>query len=104
MTSRVRGLQRMDIQQISAVTNVGAQVRVLSFARVRELVGTAESMTHITDGQTVGDLWRALTLIVPGLADFNDSIRFACNGNIVPAQTPLKDGDEVALLPPVSGG
>lgn len=61
-------------------------------------------MTDIQDGTTIGDLWQSLTAKLPGLADFDNSIRFACNGNIVPPETPLRGGDEVALLPPVSGG
>lgn len=79
-------------------------VRVLAFARVREILGTNESIHSLATAATIADLWERLETSAPALCSFRTSIRFARNGNIVPAQTALCDGDEVALLPPVSGG
>lgn len=80
------------------------RVRVLAFARVRELLGAAELDLDISDGSTADDAWNALTLRASGLAEYRTSTRLACNGRIVAAQQPLKEGDELALLPPAGGG
>ena len=80
------------------------QVRVLAFARVREIVGTSESERILSAPCTLEGLWAQLIDEMPALAAFTKSIRFARNGQVVDADTPLRDGDEIALLPPVSGG
>jgi molybdopterin converting factor small subunit len=77
-------------------------VRVLAFARVRELLGYAEREIELTPGATLEDLWR--TIGTPELAALRDSTRFARNGALADAGTALAEGDEVALLPPVGGG
>ena len=92
----------MDTRPISAVTEV--RVRVLAFARVREILGSSEAERILSGPCTLAGLWEGLVSEVPALAAFSRAIRFARNGQIVDADTPLCDGDEVALLPPVSGG
>lgn len=92
----------MDTQPTSADTNV--KVRVLAFARVREIVGSSESERILGGPCTLAGLWAQLVEEMPALAAFSKSIRFARNGQVVEADTLLGDGDEVALLPPVSGG
>jgi len=77
---------------------------VLAFARVREIAGTSEHERAVGPAATVRELWADLVNEMPGLADFSSSIRFARNGQIVDADSPLQEGDEIALLPPVSGG
>lgn len=79
-------------------------VRVLAFARVREIIGVSEVERPAQDGSSLESLWRTLVAEMPQLAAFDSSIRFACNGKIVDPSFLLRDGDEVALLPPVSGG
>ena len=102
MTSRARGCKKMVTQPISAVTKI--LVRVLAFARVREIAGHSEFERELDAGATIGSLWAALVDELPELAHFSKSIRFAHNGQIAGAASLLEDGDEVALLPPVSGG
>lgn len=77
-------------------------VRVLAFARLRELLGFAERDVELGSGATLEDLWR--TIGTPELAALRGSTRFARNGALADAATVLTEGDEVALLPPVGGG
>ena len=79
-------------------------VRVLFFAFLRErLHRTGEKIT-LKDDATVGDLWDVLCTTHAPLKDHYSSISFAVNQEYVPRDHPLHEGDEVALIPPVSGG
>jgi molybdopterin converting factor subunit 1 len=80
------------------------RINVLAFARVREILGSNETDMELPGASTVRDLWNILAERHGDLTRFESSIRFARNGTIVQPQTQLHDGDEVALLPPVSGG
>jgi molybdopterin converting factor small subunit len=79
-------------------------VRVLAFARLRELLGFGERVVGVADGTTVEALWTTLTAEAPQLAPLRSSTRFARNGALAAGTTALRDGDEIALLPPVGGG
>jgi len=74
-------------------------VTVKLFAGLRELAGTGERQLELDDGARVEDAWRALSLgeAPPGLL-------YAVNKAYAPADRRLADGDEVAFVPPVSGG
>lgn len=74
------------------------------FARLRELVGTGEMEWEVGGGSTVDDLWRDLAFRHEGLDAFGRSVTPAVNGELARRGTPLSEGDEVAFLPPVSGG
>lgn len=80
------------------------RVRVLAFARVREVLGSHELDLDLAEGSTIEDAWSALAQRASGLALYRDSTRLACNGRIAAADHALRDGDEVALLPPAGGG
>jgi molybdopterin converting factor small subunit len=79
-------------------------LRVLAFARLRELLGFGERAVEVPAGTTLEALWSQLSHDVPGLQGLRASTRFACNGVLAGGGTPVADGDEVALLPPVGGG
>ena len=79
-------------------------VRVLAFARVRELLGFGEQAVALPEGAGVERLWERLADDAPGLQALRGSTRIAVNGTLAPGTQPLRDGDEVALLPPVGGG
>lgn len=79
-------------------------IRVVAFARVRELVGFSEREFAATDVPTVGALRAALEAQTPQLATLRASTRVARNGDLVDDAARLAEGDEVALLPPVGGG
>ena len=80
------------------------RVRVRLFAIQRELAGTREVPLELGPGSTVEDAWGAVVSRFPGLGPGRPSVRFARNGDYADATTVLADGDEVAFIPPVSGG
>jgi molybdopterin synthase catalytic subunit len=79
-------------------------IRVRLFAIQRELAGTREVALELPDGATIADAWKALVARYPALAPGRDFLRFARNGAYADDTTTLEDGDEVAMIPPVSGG
>ena len=80
------------------------RIRVRLFAIQRELAGTREVGLDLPDRATVADAWEALVGLHPALAPGRDFVRFARNGTYADASTAIEDGDEVAMIPPVSGG
>ncbi|MBV8369626.1 MAG: MoaD/ThiS family protein [Candidatus Eremiobacteraeota bacterium] len=79
-------------------------VRVLAFARLRELLGFGERLVSVPDGASAGEVWAQLAAGSPELAGLRASTRFARNGELIEGATVLREGDELALLPPVGGG
>ena len=79
-------------------------VRVRLFAIQREVAGTREVAVDVAPDATVEDAWAALVALVPALAPGRSSVRFAVNGRYSEPTEILADGDEVACIPPVSGG
>jgi molybdopterin synthase catalytic subunit/molybdopterin synthase sulfur carrier subunit len=80
------------------------RVRVLAFARLRELLGFGERDVEVAPDTTVDGLWTHLVRDARLAAALRPSTRFACNGALVDGWAALRDGDEVALMPPVGGG
>jgi len=80
------------------------RIRVRLFAMQREAAGTRELRLEVPLGATVDDAWAAVVEVVPALAPGRSSLRFAVNGDYADPDRPLADGDEVACIPPVSGG
>ena len=68
------------------------------------MAGAADLARTIPDGSTAGDAWQALVAEFPALGDHTRSISVAVNEEYAKPATTLRDGDEVAFLPPVSGG
>lgn len=80
------------------------RVTVRLFARLRELVGDAELTREVPEGSTAQDAWNALARDYPAVAEYARSASCAVNESYARWTTMLNDGDEVAFLPPVSGG
>src|SRR5580704_2510248 len=80
------------------------RVRVLFFGRFKEIVGVAEDDAQISDGARVEDLFNQYGSRHPELAEFRDSAAAAVNQQFAEWGAALAAGDEVAFLPPVSGG
>jgi molybdopterin synthase catalytic subunit len=80
------------------------RIRVRLFAIQRELVGQRELPLELPDGAVIEDAWAALVERHPVLAPGRPSVRFARNAAYAPPTTALVDGDELAIIPPVSGG
>jgi molybdopterin synthase catalytic subunit len=75
------------------------QVSVRLFAALREQAGVRERRIELPNDATVGDVWSRL-----GLGDEPAGLLYALNREYVERAAPLRDGDELALIPPVSGG
>jgi molybdopterin synthase catalytic subunit len=80
------------------------RVRIRLFAIQRELAGTRDLALELADGSTVADAWDGLVARFPALEPGRSFVRFARNGAYAAADTELAEGDEVAMIPPVSGG
>jgi molybdopterin converting factor subunit 1 len=80
------------------------RVRIRLFALQRELAGTREVTLELPDGATVEAGWQALVALFPVLAPGRPSMRFARNAEYADVSEVLADGDELAFIPPVSGG
>ena len=80
------------------------QVTVKFFATYREVVGRRELKVELEDGATLRDLRGVIYASHPRLKGFEETMLLAVNQELADPGAPLRDGDEVALLPPVSGG
>jgi molybdopterin synthase catalytic subunit/molybdopterin converting factor small subunit len=80
------------------------KIRLLAFASAADALGCGEMEFELPDGSRVSDLRRRLDADHPRLAPLWSRLAVALDGRIVPAEAPLADGAEVALLPPVPGG
>lgn len=82
----------------------GVRVRIRLFAIQRELAGARELVVELPVGASIEDAWTALVERHPVLAPGRPSVRFARNGEYADPGARLGDGDELACIPPVSGG
>ncbi|HXG25267.1 MAG TPA: MoaD family protein [Candidatus Binatia bacterium] len=80
------------------------RIRVRLFAMQREIAGTREVELELPAGATIEDAWDLLVERFPRLTPGRQAVRFARNGAYADPSTSLADGDEVAMIPPVSGG
>jgi molybdopterin converting factor subunit 1 len=80
------------------------RVTVRLFARLRDIAGAAELSRDVAPGATIGSVWGQLVQEFPDLADYERSISAAVNADYARMDQTVRDGDEVAFLPPVSGG
>ena len=81
-----------------------ARITVKLFATLRERAGASELSRDFPDGATVAEIWRHLGEEFPGLKSHRDSVGFAVNREYVGDDYSPRAGDEVAFIPPVSGG
>jgi MoaE-MoaD fusion protein len=80
------------------------RVRVLFFGQLKDIVGLAEDDAELSDGSRVEDLFERYGRRFPKLAEFRPSIAASVNQEYATWGAHLSGGDEVAFLPPVSGG
>jgi MoaE-MoaD fusion protein len=80
------------------------RVRVLFFGQLKEIVGVAEEFAELSDGARVEDLFERYGRRFPKLSEFRLSIAASVNQEYANWRASLSSGDEVAFLPPVSGG
>jgi molybdopterin converting factor subunit 1 len=79
-------------------------VRLLLFAVLRDIVGTDEQTLELPPGTRPTDVWQQLRARHPQLAAYAEPPMSAINESYATPDTLLKDGDELAFIPPVSGG
>ncbi|HZF01729.1 MAG TPA: MoaD/ThiS family protein [Methylomirabilota bacterium] len=79
-------------------------MRVLFFAQLKDVAGCAEMELAPASPLNGEQLWKILTEKIPALADHKKNTRLACNWEYADEQTVFSGSDEVALIPPVSGG
>ena len=86
-----------------AVMAVAIALRVRFFARLRELAGTETEALHVQPGATVSDVYAVLRGRHDSLPK-HEAVRAALNQEFADWSAVVHDGDEVAFIPPVSGG
>jgi molybdopterin synthase sulfur carrier subunit len=80
------------------------RVKVLFFGRLKELTGHAEDSFEFAEAATIEQLFAHYAARYPELAKYRSSVVASRNQEFAAWDTPLRSGDEVAFLPPVSGG
>src|ERR1700722_13381093 len=80
------------------------RVRVLFFGQLKDITGVTSEDAELSDGARVQDLFERYGRKFPKLAEFRGSIAASVNQEYAGFRAPLATGDEVAFLPPVSGG
>ena len=80
------------------------KIEVLFFASCREKCGTSKIRLDLDEGATTATLLSSLITSYPDLADGAAELKLAVNKKYITETKSLRDGDEVALLPPISGG
>ncbi len=80
------------------------RIRVLFFGMLKDLAGIPEDRLEVPEGATAGAVFDRYAERFPRMREMASSIVMARNHEFTPASQALADGDEVAFLPPVSGG
>jgi molybdopterin converting factor subunit 1 len=80
------------------------RVRVRLFAGLRDVVGQRELTIHLAEGATISDLRSRLEQLYPQLTSFLPALAYAVDEEFRSLDYALGEGDEVALIPPISGG
>jgi molybdopterin synthase catalytic subunit len=80
------------------------RLTVLFFAQARERAGCASAPLELPEGSSIEDAIFAISRDHPTLASLWPHLAIALDGELVRGPVPLRDGGELALLPPVSGG
>lgn len=80
------------------------RVTVRLFARLRDIAGAAELQRDVPAGATIGAVWQRLVEEFPELALYERSVSSALNADYARMEQSVGEGDEIAFLPPVSGG
>lgn len=81
-----------------------SEVQALFFARAQELAGVSEITLEIQEGWTTANCFEAVVAKYPALKAISSCLIVALNHDYVTEPVAVKDGDELALIPPISGG
>lgn len=80
------------------------RVKVLFFGRLKDLAGQSEESVELADPSTIEELFARYSTRIPELAKYRSSVVASRNREFVAWDTVVYPGDEIAFLPPVSGG
>ena len=80
------------------------RVTIRLFARLRDLAGSGELVRDVDSPATVHSVWSTLLAEMPALREYERTMSVAVNADYSRMNAAVQDGDEVAFLPPVSGG
>jgi len=79
-------------------------VRLLFFAVLRDIAGTDERELSVTEGTTASEVWEMLRRSYAKLAEYSQPPMIAINESYALPDSVLREGDELAFIPPVAGG
>ena len=79
-------------------------IEVLLFGAAADRAGTRKVQLDVEEGATLAEVWPLLAERYPDLSSMRDTLAFAVNGEYARMDGRVGPGDEVAVLPPVSGG
>jgi molybdopterin converting factor subunit 1 len=85
-------------------TRKAGEVQALLFARAQELAGVSAIALEIQEGWTTANCFAAVVAKYPALESISSCMMVALNYDYVTEPVLVKDGDELALIPPISGG
>jgi molybdopterin converting factor subunit 1 len=80
------------------------RVTVRLFARLRDIAGAPELTRDVAPGATIATVWHDLAGEFPDLSAYERAVSTALNLDYVRMTAHVREGDEIAFLPPVSGG
>lgn len=80
------------------------RVTVRLFARLRDLAGSGELTRDVPGPATAETVWRSLVTEFPAMSEYERTMSVAVNADYSRMRAEIHDGDEIAFLPPVSGG
>ena len=80
------------------------KVRLLFFAVLRDIAGTDQREVSLAEGTTARDVWQTLRDAYAQLAQYAQPPMIAINESYAAPETVLREGDELAFIPPVAGG
>jgi molybdopterin synthase catalytic subunit len=89
---------------VSSFLQVFMEIRVLFFGMLKDLAGRPSDLLSLPESATLGDVLDHYERVIPRLKEFTSSIALSVNQQYAAPDMKLSPGDEVALLPPVSGG
>jgi molybdopterin converting factor subunit 1 len=80
------------------------RISILYFATVKDATGIRMESIDLSNDTSIREMLSKISIIYPKLKHILNNIQISVNYRIVDLNTVLKEGDEVALLPPISGG